>query len=491
MAISNLISSWAPDFTLPGVKNPLLPVETLSLSDYRGSWLLLIFYPRNFSFVCPTELTSFSSRSHDFQQRNCQLLALSVDPIESHVEWLRTAPADGGLGSLEFPLASDSDGVVAREYGVWSQAEGVSHRGTFIIDPDGVVQYSVVHNLSVGRSVDETLRVLDALQSGGLCPASWTRADGNLDLENALKPGRVLGQYRLIESRGDGAFGHVFAAWDSRLERSVALKVFKRQTRQSRQDILGEARAAAPLMHPNICTIYAVDEIDGLLVIAMELLHGQSLAEFLKKPSPLVVRLRIAEGIAAGLVAAHAKQIVHGDLKPDNIHVGEDSMARILDFGLARKRESLLIAVSQQTTSGSVPSFTDHPIGPLDETVRMPKEIVSENDEGGGISGTPAYMAPERWSDRAVAPANDIYAFGLILYELTTGQRALKQTDLTKLLKAIQDPGLPARLSSEMPPELGSLCAIMLAHEPEQRPTAVEIGKQLQSISVAYDQENT
>lgn len=491
MAIGNLISLQAPNFTLSAIRSATSSVEQLSLSAYRGTWLLLIFYPRNFSFVCPTELTSFSNRSHDFQQRNCRLLALSVDGIESHTEWLRTSPADGGLGSLEFPLASDSDGVVARAYGVWSRAEEVSHRGTFIVDPDGIVQYSVVHNLSVGRSVDETLRVLDALQSGGLCPASWTRSDGNLDVENALKPGRVLGQYRLIESRGDGSFGHVFAAWDSRLERSVALKVFKRQTRQSRLDILGEARAAAPLMHPNICTIYAVDEIDGLLVIAMELLHGKNLTEFLKVRSTLPIRLKIAEGIAAGLAAAHAKQIVHGDLKPDNIHVDDDFIPRILDFGLARKRETLLIAVNQHAENSSGFALAEHPLDVLDETVRMPIEAASDSDRDGGISGTPAYMAPERWADQAVSPANDIYAFGLILYELVTGQRALNETDLRKLLKVIQDSELPARLASQLPSDIGELCAMMLTYRAEQRPTAVEVGERLHSISIAHQSKRS
>ena len=95
------------------------------------------------------------------------------------------------------PLASDPDGTVARKFGVWFPSDGISFRGTFLIDRQGVVQYSVLHNLAVGRSVDETLRVLDALQNGGLCPASWTRTDGHLDLDKLLKPGRVLGQYRI------------------------------------------------------------------------------------------------------------------------------------------------------------------------------------------------------------------------------------------------------------------------------------------------------
>ena len=143
-------------------------------SDYAGRWLMLVFYPRDFSFVCPTELTSFSGRWMDFQQRNCDLLGVSVDSAELHREWLRTSPAEGGLGPLQFPLASDPDGAMARAYGVWLDEKQVSLRGLFVIDPEGILQYAVVHNLNVGRSPGEVLRVLDALQTGALCPASWT-----------------------------------------------------------------------------------------------------------------------------------------------------------------------------------------------------------------------------------------------------------------------------------------------------------------------------
>ena len=178
---------------------------------------MLMFYPRDFTFVCPTELTAFSARRPDFDKRDCALFGVSTDSIELHREWLATPPANGGVGSLQFPLMSDPEGTAARAYGVWIERQQVSARGLFLIDPAGILQYAVVHSLNVGRNPNEVLRVLDALQTGGLCPASWTLADGTIDAEKALRAGTVLGSYRIREKLGSGTFGTVFAAWDLRI----------------------------------------------------------------------------------------------------------------------------------------------------------------------------------------------------------------------------------------------------------------------------------
>ncbi|MEK6246752.1 MAG: redoxin domain-containing protein, partial [Planctomycetales bacterium] len=273
------IGAPVPEFQLAMVSGDNAEPRMVKSADYRGRWLVLIFYPRDFSFVCPTELTSFSARIEDFRQRDCDLLAVSVDTTELHNEWLNTPESDGGLGPLQYPLGSDPEGTVAKAFGVWIDDKEVSTRGLFIIDPDGIVQYTVIHNLSVGRSAEEILRVLDALRSGGLCPASWTRADGTLDAENALQPGRILGHYRIQKKLGEGSFGSVFGVHDMRLQRMVALKVLRKSLGESHDMLLQEARMAAALNHSNVCTIYTVDIIDGLPLIAMEYIEGRTLAD--------------------------------------------------------------------------------------------------------------------------------------------------------------------------------------------------------------------
>jgi peroxiredoxin (alkyl hydroperoxide reductase subunit C) len=171
------VGEKAPDFTMASTRNLDTLAEPVSLSDYAGQWLVMFFYPLDFTFVCPTEITAMSDRLAEFRHRGASVLGVSTDSVYSHRAWINTPREQGGLGGLEYPLASDMTKQVSRDYGVLIEDQGIALRGLFIIDPQGVLQYSVVHNLNVGRSVDETLRVLDALQSGGLCPANWHRGD--------------------------------------------------------------------------------------------------------------------------------------------------------------------------------------------------------------------------------------------------------------------------------------------------------------------------
>ena len=217
----------APDFDLEAANVDDGKRGRVRLSDYSGKWLMLLFYPRDFSFVCPTELTTFSAATADFDRRRCHLLAIGVDPVELHEEWISTPESQGGLGPMQFPMASDPSGAVSRAYGVYVEDLRVAGRGLFIIDPAGVLQYKVIHNLRVGRNTEEALRVLDALRVGGLCPASWTLADGTIDPAFALDPGRVLGHYRIKRKLGEGGFGQVYEAWDLWLQRTLAIKVLR------------------------------------------------------------------------------------------------------------------------------------------------------------------------------------------------------------------------------------------------------------------------
>ncbi len=166
----------APNFNMASVNGKAGDFGRVALEDYKGKWLVMFFYPLDFTFVCPTEITGYSKRFDEFKALGAEVLGVSCDSEHSHNAWIKSE-----LGELNFPLASDMTKSVARDYGVLIEEDGVALRGLFIIDPEGVVRYSVVHDLNVGRSVDETVRVLKALQSGGLCPVDWEDGDSLLE----------------------------------------------------------------------------------------------------------------------------------------------------------------------------------------------------------------------------------------------------------------------------------------------------------------------
>ncbi len=170
----------APDFEMASTKNIETLAENVRLSDYTGKWLVMMFYPLDFTFVCPTELTVFSDNLEEFEGVGAEVIGISTDSVHSHRAWLKTPRDKNGVEGLKYPLASDITGSVARIYGVLLEEQGIALRGLFIIDPEGVLQYSVTHSLNVGRSVDETLRVLNALQTGGLCAAEWKPGEETL-----------------------------------------------------------------------------------------------------------------------------------------------------------------------------------------------------------------------------------------------------------------------------------------------------------------------
>lgn len=170
--MSRLVGNPAPKFSMATVSGDGKDFSRVSLDDYAGKWLVLFFYPLDFTFVCPTEITGYSKRYEEFKALGADVLGASVDSEHSHKAWI-----NGDLGELTFPLASDMTKQVSEDYGILIEDAGIALRGLFIIDPEGVLRYSVVHDLNVGRSVDETLRVLKALQTGGLCPMDWDEGD--------------------------------------------------------------------------------------------------------------------------------------------------------------------------------------------------------------------------------------------------------------------------------------------------------------------------
>ncbi|KAK3894583.1 hypothetical protein Pcinc_001657 [Petrolisthes cinctipes] len=151
--------------------------KEIALEDYRGKYLVLFFYPLDFTFVCPTELIAFSENIQAFKDLNCEVIGVSTDSHFSHLAWNNMPRKQGGLGGLQYPLLADFNKSVSRDYGVLLENEGIALRGLFLIDPEGVVKHMSINDLPVGRSVDETLRLLKAFQfvaeHGEVCPANW------------------------------------------------------------------------------------------------------------------------------------------------------------------------------------------------------------------------------------------------------------------------------------------------------------------------------
>lgn len=173
------VGEFAPGFNLDALVSTEKGKEfkKITLSELRGKWVVLFFYPMDFSFVCPTEIKGFGEAKEQFQKLNAIVLGASTDSKYTHLAWVQR----GDVGPLQFPLLSDLKKEVAESYGCLDEKEGVAQRALFIIDPTGVLQYQVVHNLDVGRSVEETLRVLEALQTGSLCPLGWKPGDKTIE----------------------------------------------------------------------------------------------------------------------------------------------------------------------------------------------------------------------------------------------------------------------------------------------------------------------
>jgi peroxiredoxin (alkyl hydroperoxide reductase subunit C) len=179
-----LVGKKAPDFKAKAVQSGKI-LDNFSLSAYKGKNVVLFFYPLDFTFVCPTELHAFQERLNEFEKRNTQVIGCSIDSHYSHLAWLATPKEKGGIHGITYPIVSDLSKTIAKEYDVLMH-DGIAYRGLFLIDAEGVVRHQVVNDLPLGRSVEEALRILDALiffeENGEVCPANWQR--GN----RAMKP---------------------------------------------------------------------------------------------------------------------------------------------------------------------------------------------------------------------------------------------------------------------------------------------------------------
>ncbi len=261
-----------------------------------------------------------------------------------------------------------------------------------------------------------------------------------------LSPGEKLGPYEIVTAIGKGGMGEVYRAHDSRVGPDVAVKVSEQRFGERFER---EARAIAALNHPNICTLFDV----GPNYLVMELVEGQTLAERIKEGAiPLEESLNIARQIADALEAAHDKGIVHRDLKPGNVIVKEDGSVKVLDFGLAKVARA-------SSASGDAAHGAD-------ATPELSPTISMAATQAGVILGTAAYMAPEQARGKPVDKRADIWAFGVVLYEMVTGRKLFAGEDLTETLASVVkvDPDL-----STAPFELRKLFAKCLENDPRKR----------------------
>jgi peroxiredoxin (alkyl hydroperoxide reductase subunit C) len=180
--MSVLVAKDAPDFTAQAVM-PDNSFQEISLSDYKGKYVVLFFYPLDFTFVCPSEIIAFDKRLEEFKTRNVEVIGVSIDSHFSHLAWKNTAIENGGIGNVQFPLVADINKEVTDAFDLRT-GPGIALRGSFLIDKEGVVQHQVVNNLSLGRDIDEMLRVVDALQfteeHGEVCPAGWQKGKSGM-----------------------------------------------------------------------------------------------------------------------------------------------------------------------------------------------------------------------------------------------------------------------------------------------------------------------
>lgn len=179
-----LVGKRAPDFNADAVIAG--DFKKISLSDYKGKHVLLFFYPLDFTFVCPTEMHAFQDKVEAFKKLNTEVIGVSVDSQFSHKAWLETSKSNGGIEGVKYPIVSDINKTIARDYDVLIPDAGVALRGTFLIDKEGIVRQQTINDLPLGRNVDEFLRLVEALQfheeHGEVCPANWNKGD------KAMKP---------------------------------------------------------------------------------------------------------------------------------------------------------------------------------------------------------------------------------------------------------------------------------------------------------------
>ena len=184
--MSVLVGKQAPDFTVPAVLGNGEIVDSFSFSDAtKGKYAVVVFYPLDFTFVCPSELIALDHRMDDFTSRGVEVIAVSIDSHFTHNAWRNTPINEGGIGQVRYTMAADMAHTIVKDYDVEAEAPAVAYRGSFLIDKEGMVRHQVVNDLPLGRNIDEMLRMVDALQfheeHGEVCPAGWNKGDAGMN----------------------------------------------------------------------------------------------------------------------------------------------------------------------------------------------------------------------------------------------------------------------------------------------------------------------
>jgi peroxiredoxin (alkyl hydroperoxide reductase subunit C) len=187
--MATLVGKPAPKFKSQAVVNG--QIKEVSLDDYKGKWVMLFFYPLDFTFVCPTEIIGYGDKMADFQKRGVEIVGCSIDSQYSHLAWSNTPRNKGGIQGVAYPILADVTKQISRDYGVLDEAKGIALRGTFLINPEGNVVHETVNFFNVGRSIEEAIRLVDAFQfaakSGEVCPANWSTGKDTINPKEASK----------------------------------------------------------------------------------------------------------------------------------------------------------------------------------------------------------------------------------------------------------------------------------------------------------------
>ena len=281
---------------------------------------------------------------------------------------------------------------------------------------------------------------------------------------------RILGHYKILRQLGAGGMGEVYEASDTKLGRKVALKVLPGETARDpkrRERFEREAKAVAALNHPNIVTIYSIEEAEGVGFMTMEMVEGQTLRDVLMRGGmPLAKLLEIAIPLAEAVAAAHQQGITHRDLKPENVLVGRDGKVKVLDFGLAKMTEA---------------------VGAPGEGSQLPTRVLTEE---GRIVGTVAYMSPEQAEGKPIDPRSDVFALGIVLYEMATGERPFKGDSTVSLLSSIlrDTPVTVSQVNAALPRDLARIVDRCLIKDPARRfQTAMGLATELARLKKDSD----